>query len=87
MENSSCLIAKLDALCAFAHISYTAGIPYTRPVLIEKGELKLVNCRHPVLEVNSKVDCIPNSVEMKKGESSLHIITGPNMGGKSTFIR
>lgn len=72
MENSSLLIAKLDTLYVLTHVSFTAGIPNIRLMIIEKEALKLVNCRHPVLEVNSKVDCIPNSVEMKK--ENLHCI-------------
>jgi len=53
----------------------------------ENGDLNLKQSRHPLLEANSKIECISNSCEMKRGDSKLHIITSPNMGGKSTYIR
>ena len=43
--------------------------------------------RHPVLEIQPDMTFIPNDIQMKRWESSFQIITGPNMGGKSTFIR
>ena len=49
--------------------------------------LSLVDARHPVVESLDGVDFVPNSLELKKGESWFTIVTGPNMGGKSTFIR
>ena len=49
--------------------------------------LSLVDARHPVVESLDGVDFVPNSLELKKGESWFTIVTGPNMGGKSTYIR
>lgn len=49
--------------------------------------LSLVDARHPAVESLDGVDFVPNSLELKKGESWFTIVTGPNMGGKSTFIR
>jgi dsDNA-specific endonuclease/ATPase MutS2 len=51
------------------------------------GEISLRGCRHPCLEAQEGVDFIPNDCQMAAGKSWFHIITGPNMGGKSTFIR
>ena len=51
------------------------------------GEICLRGCRHPCLEAQEGVDFIPNDCQMAAGKSWFHIITGPNMGGKSTFIR
>jgi DNA mismatch repair protein MSH2 len=64
-------------------------MPYTRPTMLpsEAGEIVLRGSRHPCLEVQEGVDFIPNDCVMKQGASWFNIITGPNMGGKSTFIR
>lgn len=51
------------------------------------GRVELVGCRHPCVELQEGVDFIPNDCVMQRGESWFQIITGPNMGGKSTFIR
>eukprot|EP00892_Ulva_mutabilis_P008463 jgi/Ulvmu1/598/UM001_0606.1 len=83
------LLADLDVLASFAHAATVAPTPYCRPEMLgrEAGELVLKQARHPCLELQEGVDVIPNDCVMSRGESWFHIITGPNMGGKSTFIR
>lgn len=90
LEQLNVNIATLDVIVSFAHVSANAPEPYVRPQLTEKGKdarVEVQAARHPVLEVQEDVSFIPNDVEMVPGESEFLVITGPNMGGKSTFIR
>lgn len=53
----------------------------------QEKQLELVDSRHPLIEVQDPASCIPNNCTMVPDRSNLQIITGPNMGGKSTYIR
>ena len=88
-ERVGTLLAELDVLCAFADVTVSAPRPYVRPEILssDSRDLCLTACRHPCVEAQDGVDFIPNNVEMHRGDSWFQIITGPNMGGKSTFIR
>ena len=59
-----------------------------RPTLhaLGSGIINISQLRHPCMELNAE-NFIPNNVDLNMGSSSFQIITGPNMGGKSTFIR
>ena len=78
-------LAALDALAAMAEIS--ARRRYVRPVLHDGDELEIVQGRHPVIEAFIDEPFVPNSVYLNNSTDRLLIITGPNMGGKSTILR
>lgn len=78
-------LAALDALASMAEIS--ARRRYIRPVLHDGDELEIVQGRHPVIEAFIDEPFVPNSVYLNNSTDRLLIITGPNMGGKSTILR
>lgn len=86
LQKTADALATLDVLISFAE---TAQLyQHTRPVLDESRNLQIVNGRHPVLEqtlIEEKF--VPNDTHIEPEESLLQILTGPNMAGKSTYIR
>lgn len=78
-------LAALDALASLAETA--ARQRYTRPAMHDGDELEIVQSRHPVIEVFSDEPFVPNSVYLNNSTDRLLIITGPNMGGKSTVLR
>ncbi|MBK7451882.1 MAG: DNA mismatch repair protein MutS [Anaerolineales bacterium] len=78
-------IAELDVLSALGEVAALNG--YTKPQIHEGSELEIHEGRHPVVEQLLKSDrYIPNDVIFEKGEI-VRVITGPNMSGKSTYLR
>jgi DNA mismatch repair protein MutS len=86
LQETADALATLDVLISFAE---TAQLhQHTRPVLDESRHLQIVNGRHPVLEqtlIEEKF--VPNDTLIDPADSLLQILTGPNMAGKSTYIR
>ena len=78
------IISEVDMLQAFSIVSDT--YKYTRPEITDENVLKLIECRHPVVEQVMKDKYIPNDIVMDKTTNIL-LITGPNMAGKSTYMR
>jgi DNA mismatch repair protein MutS len=78
-------LAALDALAALAETAVRRR--YVRPVMHDGDEIEIVQGRHPVIEAVSQDPFIPNNLYMNNSTDRLLIITGPNMGGKSTVLR
>jgi DNA mismatch repair protein MutS len=88
------VVAEIDLLGCFAHLAALRG--WVRPLVDESGAMEFVGGRHPVverrLEEQGAGRFVPNSLSLCAGigdgnEPSLLLITGPNMGGKSTYLR
>jgi DNA mismatch repair protein MutS len=83
--NAARAIASLDCLLSFGSVA--ALNKYTRPQLTAEKGLKIIAGRHPVVErMRSETRYIPNDVVFEEGEI-VRLITGPNMSGKSTYLR
>jgi DNA mismatch repair protein MutS len=81
-------IAELDVTCALAQVA--AECRYVRPAFSESGEVRIVAGRHPVIEKLAEKEAlrfIPNDLYFDPAEQFILVITGPNMGGKSTYLR
>ncbi len=79
------VLAQLDVASALAEAAAMQG--YVRPILINENRLKIENGRHPVVEQTLNMErFVPNDVLMDDNER-IQIITGPNMSGKSTYLR
>jgi DNA mismatch repair protein MutS len=79
-------IAIIDCITNFSHIAEKNN--YTRPKLLYSGEIRIKNGRHPVVEkLLDDKPFVPNDVTLDNINQSLLLITGPNMAGKSVFIR
>ena len=78
-------VAALDVLLALAECA--ARRNYVRPEIDEGDALRIEAGRHPVIETSQAEPFIPNDLELDAASNQILIITGPNMGGKSTFLR
>ncbi|CAA6665297.1 unnamed protein product [Spirodela intermedia] len=83
------ILSELDVLLSFADLAVSCPTPYARPAITssDEGDIILEGSRHPCVEAQDGVNFIPNDCILARGKSWFQIITGPNMGGKSTFIR
>ena len=78
-------LACLDAVSSLAETAVRRR--YVRPTMHDGDEIEIVHGRHPVIEVFNEEPFVPNSVYLNNSTDRLLIITGPNMGGKSTVLR
>ena len=89
IEKLAGVLAHLDVIVSFAHVSVHAPASYVRPKMHPPGtgSTILKEARHPCMEMQDDIQFITNDVSLIRGSSEFLIITGPNMGGKSTYIR
>ena len=86
VQLAASMIAQLDTLCAFAEVA--AQNHYCRPDVDESGVIEIAAGRHPVVEkMRGDAFFVPNDTHMGAKEERVSIITGPNMAGKSTYMR
>lgn len=86
IRKSGKAIAKLDVLVSFAEVSYKYG--YNRPRMTNTKDVQIQNGRHPVVERISNDELfVPNDTLLDNDDNLFYIITGPNMAGKSTYLR
>ena len=84
LQKTAKILSEVDMLQAFSIVSDT--YKFTRPEIVDERSIKLIDCRHPVVEQVMKNEYIPNDIIMDKTTNIL-LITGPNMAGKSTYMR
>ena len=85
LQRTAKVISEIDVLSSFALVSEKYN--YIRPNLVTINEIKVLNSRHPVVErVLKGEEYVPNDIVMNK-ETDILLITGPNMAGKSTYMR
>jgi len=84
LQNTANAVASIDTLCCFAERAIT--LQYCKPTFGQETGINIQAGRHPVIEQLSQANFIPNDTEFSD-EQRLLLITGPNMGGKSTYMR
>jgi DNA mismatch repair protein MutS len=85
IQSTARALACLDAIACLAETA--ARRRYVKPVMHDGDEVEIVQGRHPVIEAFNQEPFVPNSIYLNNSTDRLLIITGPNMGGKSTVLR
>lgn len=86
IQNAAATISILDVFISLGRVAAEFG--YNRPVLTDTADLVIKEGRHPVVERMDNVEqFVPNDTEIVKKDSQILLITGPNMAGKSTYLR
>jgi len=78
-------VAALDVLAALADAATASN--YTKPQMHDGTEYSAADARHPIVERHVSSAFVPNDIQLDGERSQLVILTGPNMGGKSTYLR
>ncbi len=85
IQQTAALISQIDVLQSLGETAEKNN--YVRPNINTTGEIKIVNGRHPVVELAGSEEFIPNDTYLDLKNDTIAIITGPNMAGKSTYMR
>ena len=89
IRQTALALAEVDVLANFAHLAAMRN--YCRPAVEESGDLEIVEGRHPVIEEQESVAggerFVPNDLYLNSTTHTILVLTGPNMGGKSTYLR
>ncbi len=86
LQQSSIIVATIDALCSLAEIADKYN--YRRPIVNESDDIIIKEGRHPVVErIIPTGEFVPNDTVLNESTDRINIITGPNMAGKSTYMR
>ena len=89
IRQTALALAEVDLLSAFAHVAALRN--YSRPKFDESADIEIVNGRHPVIEhqemLGGNERFVPNDLYLNSTTHAVLVLTGPNMGGKSTYLR
>ena len=85
LQDLGASLAVLDCLVAFSDVAVQEG--YVRPDVNDSRRLQILDGRHPIVERLIPDTFVPNSVDLDPDHNQIHIITGPNMAGKSVILR
>lgn len=86
IQSTAASVARIDVLCSLAQTAVKSN--YVRPVVNDGTQLKIIDGRHPVIEkILKNAPFVPNDTSLDTDDNRMLIITGPNMAGKSTYMR
>ncbi|MEG1859229.1 MAG: DNA mismatch repair protein MutS, partial [Christensenellaceae bacterium] len=85
MQSCALAVATLDVIQSYAFVAYENN--YIRPAMVRDGRIEIEQGRHPVVESLVKQGFVPNDALLDCSQNNLLLITGPNMAGKSTYMR
>lgn len=78
-------LAMLDCLVSFAHTAQQPG--YNRPIFVDQTQVEVQGARHPMIEQLMLDSYVPNNISLQQNGTRALLVTGPNMGGKSSYVR
>lgn len=85
IQRTADALSILDVMCSFAEVAVNNN--YTCPLINASGEIYIKEGRHPVVEQLTSTPFVPNDTNLNNDNNAIAIITGPNMAGKSTYMR